>query len=175
MILVALLTGCGGAASPADAGVVSADSGTEPQTAAAAAAANQDASNSYLLLNQRLIEGVSTTTLDLDDAEAVFWHVYTKLPDEVIVYPSENYFYFILYVDRKQIWGNLRLPAGKRDRGVLSFAYFEYKESPYVTEPRVRKSKMFTPTNMSGSSETNSSWTSSSSLRIQVKYLPSLL
>ena len=28
---------------------------------------------------------------------------------------------------------------------MLSFAYFEYKESPYVTEPRVRKSKIFTP------------------------------
>lgn len=143
--LVALLTGCGGAASPADAGVVSADSAAEPQIAGAAAAVNQDASNSYLLLNQRLIEGVSTTTLDLDDAEAVFWHIFNKLPDEVMVYPSENYFYFTLYVDRKQIWGNMRLPAGKRERGVLSFAYFEYKESPYVTEPRVRKSKMFTP------------------------------
>ena len=27
---------------------------------------------------------------------------------------------------------------------MLSFAYFEYKESPYVTEPRVKRSKFFT-------------------------------
>ena len=65
------------------------------------------------------------------------------MPDEVIVYPSENY-YYILYVDRRQIWGNIRLPAGRRENGVLSFAYFEFKESPYVTEPRVVGTKYFT-------------------------------
>ena len=42
------------------------------------------------------------------------------------------------------MWGNIRLPAGRRDRGILSFAYFEFKESPFVIEPRVRKSKLYT-------------------------------
>ena len=42
------------------------------------------------------------------------------------------------------MWGNIRLPAGRRDRGVLSFAYFEFKESPFVIDPRVRNSKLYT-------------------------------
>ncbi len=41
-------------------------------------------------------------------------------------------------------WWGIRLTAGRRERGVLSFAYFEYRESPFVTEPRLRKSKFFT-------------------------------
>ena len=70
--------------------------------------------------------------------------MFSNLPDEVLVYPSENYYYFTMYVDRRQIWGNIRLAAGRRENGVLSFAYFEFKESPYVTDPRVRVSKFFT-------------------------------
>ena len=105
---------------------------------------NPEGPSSYLLFNQKWVEGLSTGSLDLEDVDEVFWHVFSRLPDEVVVYPSENYYYFILHVDRRQIWGNIRLAAGRRERGVLSFAYFEYKESPFVTEPRVRKSKFFT-------------------------------
>ena len=61
-----------------------------------------------------------------------------------MVYPSENYYYFILYVKKRQIWGNIRLAAGRRERGVLSFAFFEYRESPYVTEPRATRAKFYT-------------------------------
>ena len=35
----------------------------------------------------------------------MFAHVFSRLPDEVTVYPSENYYYFILNVDGRQIWG----------------------------------------------------------------------
>ena len=76
--------------------------------------------------------------------DQVFWHIFSKLPDEVTVYPSENYYYFIMYTDRRQLWGNIRLAAGRRDRGVLSFAYFEFRETPYVSEPRISRSKFFT-------------------------------
>ena len=104
----------------------------------------QDAPSTYLLFNQKQLEGLSVDTLDLTDVDEVFWHIFSNLPEEVVVYPSENYYYFILYVDKRQLWGNIRLPTGRRDRGVLSFAYFEFKETPYVTEPRVSKSKFFT-------------------------------
>ena len=100
--------------------------------------------STYLLFNQKLLEGLSVDTLDLNDVDEVFGHIFSNLPGEVVVYPSENYYYFILYVDRRQIWGNIRLATGSRDRGVLSFAYFEFKETPYVTDPRVTKSKFFT-------------------------------
>ena len=74
----------------------------------------------------------------------MFWQVYSKLPENVTIYPSENYYYFILYTDGRQIWGNIRLAAGRREKGVLSFAYFEYRESPYVSQPRIQNSKFFT-------------------------------
>jgi hypothetical protein len=104
----------------------------------------EEESSSLLLLNQEWIEGLSTQNLDLEDVDEVFWHIFSKLPDEVTVYPSENYFYFVLYVDGRQIWGNMRLAAGRREQGVLSFAYFEFKESPYVIDPRIQRSKFFT-------------------------------
>ncbi len=100
--------------------------------------------SSLFYRNQEWIEGLGVEDLDLQDLDAVFWHVVSNLPDEVLVYPSENYYYFTMYVDRRQIWGNIRLAAGRRENGVLSFAYFEFKESPYVTDPRVRVSKFFT-------------------------------
>ena len=94
--------------------------------------------------NQKLVEGLTTDAVDLDDVDAVFWHIFSRLPEEVTVYPSENYYYFIMYTGKRQLWGNIRLASGRRDRGVLSFAYFEFRETPYVTEPRVTRSKFFT-------------------------------
>ena len=100
-------------------------------------------SQGHLSFNQHWIEGLQSDALDLEDVDAVFWRVFSGLPDEVTVYPSENYYYFILYTGGRQIWGNIRLAAGRRERGVLSFAYFEHRESPYVTKPRIEKSKFF--------------------------------
>ena len=100
--------------------------------------------STYLLFNQKLVEGLTTQSVDLSDVDAVFWHIFSRLPDEVTVYPSENYYYFIMYTDRRQLWGNIRLAAGRRERGVLSFAYVEFRETPYVTEPRISLSKFFT-------------------------------
>lgn len=102
-----------------------------------------DADSPYLLFNQKWLEGQFTDELDINDVEAVFGHIFSRLPDEVIVYPSENYYYFILHVKQRQLWGNIRLPAGKREQGILSFAFFEFKESPYVAEPRAGRSKFF--------------------------------
>jgi hypothetical protein len=134
-MLLAVSVACNGQASPTPDGT----SNSTPQETGAL-----EEPDTYLLLNQRWVEGLSTESLDLEDVDEVFWHVFSRLPDEVVVYPSENYYYFKLYVDKRQIWGNIRLAAGRRERGVLSFAYFEYKESQFVTEPRIKKSKFFT-------------------------------
>ena len=115
-----------------------------PNSTATVAPSAENTDSSYLLFNQKLVEGLTTETVDLNDVDAVFWHIFSRLPDQVTVYPSENYYYFIMYTDRRQLWGNIRLAAGRRDRGVLSFAYFEFRETPYVTEPRVSSSKFFT-------------------------------
>lgn len=98
----------------------------------------------YLLFNQRLIQGLYSQVIDLDDVDAVFGHIFSRLPHQVTVYPTENYYYFIMFVNGRQIWGNIRLPAGRRDRGVLSFGYFEFKEASYGPRSDFQRSKFFT-------------------------------
>ena len=142
---IVVLAGCQGDAAPTigPSPTAAAEPAPTPE-AAKGIVFDQGPPGTYILFNEKWLEGLSTEGLDLEDVDAVFWHIFSRLPDEVTVYPSENYYYFIMYVDRRQLWGNIRLPAGKRDRGVLSFAYFEFKESPFVTEPRAGRSKIFT-------------------------------
>lgn len=99
---------------------------------------------SYLSLQQWRNEGYYSKGVDPNDVDAYFWHVYSRLPEEVTIYPSENYYYFIDYIDGMQIWGNIRLPAGRRERGVLSFGYSEYVEFPSSPGSYLSRSKYFT-------------------------------
>ena len=56
------------------------------------------------------------------DLGAAFAGVFAKLPDEVRVRPTGNYYYFAYY-RAGAIWrGNFRLDAADRDRGVIHFA-----------------------------------------------------
>jgi hypothetical protein len=102
-----------------------------------------DDPDQYLLLNQRIIEGLSSFDLDITNVNEVFKHIFNRLPDEVTVYPSENYYYFVLYAEERQFWGNIRLPAGARDDGELSFAYFEFEEFPVGARSGITRSKFF--------------------------------
>ena len=99
---------------------------------------------SLLILQQHLLEGYYTEDVDLEDVDAYFWHIFSRLPDEVTIYPSENYFYFVDHVAGRQIWGNIRLPAGRRERGVLSFGYSEFIEFPSGYGQYLSRSKYFT-------------------------------
>jgi len=101
-------------------------------------------STSHLLLQQSLNEGYYKDEVDLEDPDAYFWHIFSRLPAEVTVYPSENYFYFIDFISGRQIWGNIRLPSGRRERGVLSFGYSEFVEFPSTPGTYVSRSKYFT-------------------------------
>lgn len=105
-------------------------------------AANPAAAN--LLFNEEIIEGLSDDSVDIEDVDAVFWRVFSGLPDEVTVYPSENYYYFILFSDRTQIGGNIRLPAGRREHGVLSFGYSEFIEFASRSGTGISLSKFYT-------------------------------
>ncbi len=98
----------------------------------------------YVLFNQNWVEGLLTEGLNLTDVDAIFTTVFAALPDEVTVYPSENYYYFIIHVDGRQVWGNIRLPSGRRENGVLSFGYFEFIEFPGTTGASISGSKFFT-------------------------------
>jgi hypothetical protein len=99
---------------------------------------------SYLFLQQWGNEGYYKDEVDVEDVDAYFWHIFAKLPEEVTIYPSENYFYFVDYISGRQIWGNIRLPAGRRERGVLSFGYSEFTEFPSSAGNYVSRSKYFT-------------------------------
>lgn len=112
------------------------------------ASAHSEDSNPELIFNQDLQDSWASRALDVTNVDDVFDHVFSRLPDTVVVYPSENYYYWKLFTGGMQIWGNFRLPAGARDRGVLSFGYYEFREFPTggIAEKRrrVSGSKYFT-------------------------------
>jgi hypothetical protein len=78
-----------------------------------------------LQTNQAYVEQLLLPgTLKIDDASSVLSYVLNSLPDEVVVYPTENYYYFnFLYGGVKYV-GNLRLDASDRDAGKIHLAYF---------------------------------------------------
>lgn len=67
------------------------------------------------------------TSLDPADPAAVFRHVFSQLPQETIIYPSENHYYFVFKGGREEIHGNLWLDVGARDRGQLTISYATYR------------------------------------------------
>jgi hypothetical protein len=90
---------------------------------AGAAVAQPDANG--VSLNQTYIESIRTAPdFAIDDITAVFWHIFSGLPDRVKVYPTENYFYFTFGYKGLVFAGNMRLDIKDRDEGVLHFAYF---------------------------------------------------
>jgi hypothetical protein len=100
-----------------------------------------------LKLNEHLVEGwhADADGLDLTEPADVFFYVFDRLPDEVMVYPGENYYYWQLVVRGREIWGNIRLPAGRRDRGVVSFGYAQF--NPYPSrggDRKLSRAKYFT-------------------------------
>jgi len=105
-----------------------------------------DHPTTYLYRNQQWIEGFyqKPEEINLEEIETVFWHVFSRLPDHVTVYPSENYYYFGLHINGRQFWGNIRLAAGYRELGELSFAYFEFDEYASPGEDKFTQAKIFT-------------------------------
>lgn len=77
-----------------------------------------------------LVEAWQAVGLDVENSDAVFAWVFRHLPDEVVVYPTENYFYWRLVCGGREIRGNLRPASGLREKGIVSFAYAEWLEFP---------------------------------------------
>lgn len=78
--------------------------------------------------NQHFIEGLYAQ-LDLADPDLIFRAVFASLEEHVVVYPTENYYYFNLNTAGKTVWGNLRLDASDRDEGIIHLGYFRYNEN----------------------------------------------
>lgn len=74
--------------------------------------------------NEKFIDGLYND-LELGDSKQVFRYVFSRLEDEVIMYPTENYYYFTFTAQGKTIWGSMSLSAHDRDDGVFDFGYIE--------------------------------------------------
>jgi hypothetical protein len=79
---------------------------------------------------ETLITGLASGTPNPDSPAEVFSTVFAALPPEVTVHPSENYWYWQLAADGRTLRGNIRLAAGRREKGELCFAYSECLASP---------------------------------------------
>ncbi len=80
------------------------------------------------VLHQPQIEGWRFDGLDVTDRMAVLAGIWERLPAEVRVYPTENYFYWQLHAGGREFRGNLRLASGQREKGLLHFGYSEWRE-----------------------------------------------
>lgn len=99
-----------------------------------------------LALHEHFVIGWQDHALDLTNAQAVFQAVFSRLPDHVFVFPTENYFYWQLRSGGREIRGNLRLASGQREKGLLSFAAAEYIDFPedLAPDPSLTLIKTFT-------------------------------
>ncbi len=78
--------------------------------------------NTEFFTNEEFINGLYNQ-LDLDNEVDVFRFVFSQLDDEVIVYPTENYYYFNFPTNGNVVWGSIGLSANKRDNGLIYFYY----------------------------------------------------
>lgn len=78
-----------------------------------------------LVTNEQFIASLYERDLDLADPMAVFRFVFSSLKDEILLYPTENYYYFQFAAQGKTIWGSIHLQAHRVADGVLGFGYIE--------------------------------------------------
>lgn len=76
--------------------------------------------------NQTWLENLQKgTDLKINNVDDAFDFIFSRLPNQVSVYPTENYYYFTFPADGAIYAGNLRLAAQDRDKGVIHFAAFK--------------------------------------------------
>ena len=75
-----------------------------------------------VLTNEQYISGLRSK-LDLADPKVVFEAVFFSLDSVVVVYPTENYYYFECVVNGRHLKGNIGLFATDIDSGIINFAY----------------------------------------------------
>jgi hypothetical protein len=74
--------------------------------------------------NQQFLEDIAlNNTLNVKDAASVFRMVLESLPERVIIYPTENYYYFKFNYAGVSYSGNIRLENERRDQGQVHFAF----------------------------------------------------
>jgi hypothetical protein len=93
--------------------------------AATAGAAARDAGLPTLYTNQAYVaEATRATDLAIDEPMAVFGFVFGSLPERVMVYPTENHYYFSFLHNGVRYAGNIKIDARLRDDGKVPFVYY---------------------------------------------------
>lgn len=82
------------------------------------------AERNSLVTNENFIRSLSHAP-EVDDRVSIFRYVFSSLGDEVMVYPTENYYYFECALRGMVIKGNIGLLADSRDKGIVNFSYEE--------------------------------------------------
>lgn len=77
---------------------------------------------SRVATNEQLIDGLYSD-LELEDVQVVFRHVFHSLPERVVVYPSEGYYYFDFPARGVRVRGTILFSANEREEGIASFGY----------------------------------------------------
>lgn len=98
--------------------------------AAVLPATSQEPLSPALLPQEPVLKGLQATNLNLKSPLDVFAAVFAQLPPEVLVMPTENYYYWRLFAGGREIRGNIRLPSGQREKGTLCIGYAEFDEFP---------------------------------------------
>ncbi len=80
------------------------------------------ARRSGLFTHDQFVDGLYTG-IDPRDSVAVFNYIFGQLPDEVTVYPSENYYYFKLNLHGYTFGGAIMLFSTHIDSGDVEFGY----------------------------------------------------
>lgn len=76
--------------------------------------------------NQTWIENLQKgNDLKINNVDDAFNFIFSRLPNHVLVYPTENYYYFTFPSYGAIYAGNLRLAAQDRDKGIIHFAAFK--------------------------------------------------
>lgn len=88
-------------------------------------------SNGSLLTNFEYIDGLNSD-LNLYNSWEVLNYIFANLPDKVVVYPTENYFYFRFTANGYTVKGSFSLFAQDRDEGHFGMGYIVYDENPKV-------------------------------------------
>ncbi len=86
----------------------------------------------YLFLNQGWIEGISSGGPDLGDVDSVFWQVFSKLPEQVMVYPTEHTTIFSCTSPGAGFTAILDFPRRTRTRGGFTSTISSSASSPPV-------------------------------------------
>lgn len=89
-----------------------------------------------LYTNEQWINALSAPArLDITNSVEVFRFVFSQLPKNVTVYPTENYYYFRFYHGGVEYAGNMRFAPELRDEGKIYFIYFK-ATSEWLEEPK---------------------------------------